>query len=84
MLLEYSAYQLYNLMTPQSFRARLANIDYLDDNGRPYISRVGYFLEDFSDVAKRNGMEAAHDAGHDSARAQLDPDAALASRCSNI
>jgi hypothetical protein len=60
-LLEYSAYKLYNLMTPQSFRARLANIDYLDDGGRPYISRTGYFLEEFSDVAKRNGMEAAHE-----------------------
>lgn len=60
-LLEYSAYKLYNLMTPASFRTRLANIDYLDDTGRPYISRIGYFLEEFSDVAKRNGMEAAHE-----------------------
>ena len=59
-LLEYSAYRLYNLMTPQSFRARLANIDYLDEKGQPYISRVGFFLEDFSDVAKRNGMTNAH------------------------
>jgi hypothetical protein len=59
-LLEYSAYRLYNLITPQSFRARLANIDYVDENGKPYISRVGFFLEDFSDVAKRNGMVNAH------------------------
>ena len=59
-LLEYSAYRLYNLMTPLSFRARLANIDYLDDSGRPYISRVGFFLEDFGDVAKRNAMSVAH------------------------
>ena len=62
-LLEYSAYRLYNLMTPLSFRARLANIDYVEDNGRPYISRVGYFLEDFSDVAKRNGLTQAHMTG---------------------
>lgn len=62
-LLEYSAYRLYNLMTPLSFRARLANIDYVEDNGRPYISRVGYFLEDFSDVAKRNGLTQAHMSG---------------------
>jgi hypothetical protein len=61
LLLEYSAYKLYNLMTPQSFRARLANIDYLDESRRPYISRVGYFLEEFSEVAKRNGMAAAHE-----------------------
>jgi hypothetical protein len=59
-LLEYSAYKLYNLMTPLSFRARLANIDYIDETGRPYISRIGYFLEEVSDVAKRNGMTVAH------------------------
>jgi hypothetical protein len=59
-LLEYAAYRLYNLMTPESFRARLANIDYIDETGRPYISRIGYFLEETSDVAKRNGMTEAH------------------------
>ena len=59
-LLEYSAYRLYNQMTPESFRARLANIDYVDESGRLYISRVGFFVEDFSEVAKRNGMTQAH------------------------
>jgi hypothetical protein len=59
-LLEYSAYRMYNLMTPQSFRVRLANIDYVDETGKPYVSRIGYFIEDFSDVAKRNGMSVAH------------------------
>ena len=58
-LLEYSAYRLFNLMTPMSFRARLATVDYVDTDGRPYISRVGFFLEDFDDVAKRNGMAEA-------------------------
>ncbi len=58
-LLEYSGYRLYNLMTPISFRARLANIDYAEPDGRPYISRIGFFLEDVSDVAKRNGMKVA-------------------------
>jgi hypothetical protein len=74
-LLEYSAYRIYNLMTPQSFRARLANIDYLDANGRPYISRVGFFLEDFGDVAKRNGMANAH-LGFRVPLQQIDPTAA--------
>ena len=55
-LLEYAAYKMYNLLTPYSFRARLANIDYRDAAGRPIISRIGYFLEDDADVAKRNGM----------------------------
>ncbi|HEX3423464.1 MAG TPA: hypothetical protein VHS33_08715 [Sphingomicrobium sp.] len=59
-LLEYSIYRMYNLLTPHSFRVRLANIDYLGADGRPIISRVGYFLEDLSDVAKRNGMKQTH------------------------
>jgi hypothetical protein len=58
-LLEYAAYRLYNLMSPLSFRARLANVDYLDTSGRPYISRIGFFVEDVSDVAKRNGLRVA-------------------------
>ena len=59
-LLEYSAYKLYNLMTPLSFRARLATVDYIDENGQPYISRIGFFLEEAGAVAKRNGMSLAH------------------------
>ena len=55
-LLEYAAYRLYNLLTPLSFRARLATIDYVDDRGKPFITRTGFFLEDIDDVAKRNGM----------------------------
>jgi hypothetical protein len=59
-LLEYSAYRMYNLLTPHSFRAKLADIDYVDSGGRPIASRVGFFLEDLSDVAHRNGMREAH------------------------
>ena len=60
LLLEYSAYRMYNLLTPHSFRVRLANIDYRDADGRPIISRVGYFLEDLGDLARRNGMRSTH------------------------
>ncbi len=56
-LLEYAAYRLYNQMTPYSFNARLATVDYVDDKGRAIASRVGFFLEDISDVAKRNDVE---------------------------
>jgi hypothetical protein len=56
-LLEYSAYRMYNALTPHSFQVRLANIDYRDAGGRPIISRIGYFMEGLSDVAKRNGMK---------------------------
>lgn len=59
-LLEYSAYKMYNVLTPHSFLVRLANIDYREADGRPIISRIGYFMEDLRDVAKRNGMKATH------------------------
>ena len=59
-LLEYSAYRMYNLLTPRSFRAKLADIDYRDESGRPIVARVGYFLEDLGDVAHRNGLREAH------------------------
>ncbi|MEO7564717.1 MAG: hypothetical protein ABIR63_01670 [Sphingomicrobium sp.] len=55
-LLEYAAYRMYALLTPFSMRARLATIDYVDEAGRPIVSRVGFFLEDSGDVAKRNNM----------------------------
>ena len=60
LLLEYAAYKMYNLLTPHSFRVRLANVDYRDENGRPIISRVGYFMEELKDVAHRNGMKPTH------------------------
>ena len=56
-LLEYSAYRMYNVLTPHSFRVRLANVDYRGADGRPIVSRVGYFLEDLGDLARRNGMK---------------------------
>ena len=61
-LLEYAAYRLYNALTPLSFRVRLANIDYVDDSGRPETARVGFFIEDIDDVARRNGAVRARTA----------------------
>jgi hypothetical protein len=59
-LLEYGAYRMYNVLTPHSFRVRLATIAYQDDSGRPMVSRVGYFIEELKDVAKRNNMPVTH------------------------
>lgn len=59
-LLEYSVYRLYGLLTPKGFRARLVDVDYRDADGRTIVSRVGFFLEDLSDAAHRNGMKQAH------------------------
>ena len=59
LLLEYAAYKLYNQLTPLSFRARLAQIDYVEDSGKPVTSRFGFFIEDLGDVARRNGISEA-------------------------
>jgi hypothetical protein len=55
-LLEYAAYRLYGRLTPASFNVRLATIDYADRQGRPITSRLGFFIEDVDDVARRNGL----------------------------
>lgn len=61
-LLEQAAYRMYNLLTPVSFRTRLANITYTNPQGRPVVTRVGFFLEDLDDVARRNDMKKVHEA----------------------
>ena len=58
-LMEYATYRLYNQLTPKSFRARLAQIGYVGDSGKPITSRVGFFLEQIDDVARRNAMREA-------------------------
>ena len=55
-LLEYAAYRLFNLVTPASLRVRLAAVDYAGEDGRPIISRLGFFAEDMGDAARRNGL----------------------------
>src|SRR5205085_7706362 len=49
-LLEYAAYRMFNRLTPASFRARLAMIDYVSDSGKPITSRYGFFIEDTDDL----------------------------------
>jgi len=56
LLLEYAAYRMYNLLTPRSFRVRLAKIEYRDSSGRPMVTRDGFFIEQLGDVARRNGL----------------------------
>ncbi len=59
LLLEYAAYRLYNQLTPLSFRARLAQIDYVEEGGKTVTSRLGFFIEDLGDVAGRTGLREA-------------------------
>ena len=60
---EYAVYRLMNLLTPMSFRARLARVSYVQskpgdavhDAGsvKPFTTRIGMFIEDQDDVARR-------------------------------
>ena len=74
-LLEYAAYRLFNALAPESFRVRLANIDYVDEGGRTIIARQGFFIEDIDDVAGRNGKQRLRGVNRISS-AQIDPAAA--------
>lgn len=56
LLLEYSAYRLFNVLTPLSYRVRLATVDYAEPNGKVSASRWGFFIEELDDLAKRNGL----------------------------
>lgn len=55
---EFLVYQIYNLITEYSFRARPMMIEYKDSekNGKP-ISRFGFLIEDTDEVAERNDLE---------------------------
>ena len=55
--LEYTAYKIYNLITPVSFRVRMAEVTYEDTKGHKPITRRGFFIEDTGDVGKRNGLK---------------------------
>lgn len=53
-LREYTVYRMYNLLTPYSFRARLAKVTYIDTVQKKTVgNRFGIFIEDDDDVAKR-------------------------------
>ena len=53
-LREYLAYRLQNLLTPNTFRARLVRATYVDAaSGRIVATRNAIFLEDKDDVARR-------------------------------
>ncbi len=55
-LREYTAYRLYNRITPKSLRVRLARIRYVDA-GEVVTTRLGFFIEDGDDAARRLGMK---------------------------
>jgi hypothetical protein len=53
---EYLTYPLFNLVTPRSFRARLARATYVDEKtDKPVTTRNAIFIEHENDVARRLG-----------------------------
>jgi hypothetical protein len=53
-LRELSAYRVFNVLTPHSFRARLARATYVEAaTQKPIATRFALFLEDDDDVARR-------------------------------
>lgn len=74
LLREYLVYKAYNLITPQSFRARLVEINYVDtDTARPAIRRYGFLIENIADMAERNGTHVLKAEGV--TQCQVNPDA---------
>lgn len=56
---EWLVYKIYNLVTPQSFRARLVKVKLEDDrNKKPATSFYGILLEEEKQMAKRNNAVA--------------------------
>lgn len=55
MLREYAAYRLYNIVTEESLRVRLARIRYEKENGSEITTRMGFFIEDIDAAADRLG-----------------------------
>ncbi len=56
-LREYAAYKLMNEISPVSLRVRLVRIHYYKDpESSPRLTRLGFFIEDIDDLAKRHGL----------------------------
>ena len=54
-LREYLTYPMFNLVTPLSFRARLARATYTDEKSKKKSTpRYALFIEHENDVARRN------------------------------
>jgi hypothetical protein len=51
---EYLAYKLYNLVTPYSYRTRLAIIEYKDVNTGYSLTEYGFVIESTDQLAQRN------------------------------
>ena len=55
-LKEYAAYRLYNQLTDNSLKVRLAKVRY-EDGGKLVAERMGFFIEDIDDAGNRLGKK---------------------------
>jgi hypothetical protein len=73
-VLEYTAYRLYNVITPLSYRVRPARVTYRDNQGRRREeTQFNFLIESTTDVARRNGRVALEVMPNDVASSELDP-----------
>lgn len=73
-VLEYTAYRLYNVITPRSFRVRPARVTYRDSEGRRREDeQFNFLVEDVDDLARRNDLRAIDVAADEVRSSQLDP-----------
>ncbi len=76
-VLEYTAYRLYNEITPLSFRVRPWRVTYRDTEGRRGDeTHFGFVTEDDDDLARRNGRVALEIETRVARASQLDGEAA--------
>lgn len=52
---EWPVYRMFNILTPNSFRARLAEVHYVNTRNTKAFVRGGILLEDDDDLARRMG-----------------------------
>jgi len=76
--LEYTAYRLYNEITPLSYRVQPARVTYRDTEGRrSEETQFNFLIEDVDDLARRNERLVALDVLSNTVRAsELDPQVA--------
>ena len=74
---EYLVYRIYNLLTPNSFQARLARITYLDVSGDDdTVERWGFVIEAEEAVAERLGAQLVEETPNGVHPARVSNDAA--------
>jgi hypothetical protein len=67
-LREYPVYRMFNLLTANSFRARLAQVRYVEAKNGKTTERGGLFIEDDDDLARRLGGRISDSSGPNEAK----------------